>query len=104
MKKMAILMAAALLCACSASVKKEAVSENGDEEIKVEVEMNGEDVVSVSIDETEGGVSKWSRKRNTASSARAASVRNGMNRSLSWKGIWRSMARRTCCMMSRGGH
>ena len=45
MKKMAILMAAALLCACSASVKKEAVSENGDEEIKVEVEMNGEDVV-----------------------------------------------------------
>ena len=58
MKKMAILMAAALLCACSASVKKE----NGDEEIKVEVEMNGEDVVSVSIDETEGGVSKKEQK------------------------------------------
>ena len=98
MKKMAILMAAALLCACSASVKKEAVSENGDEEIKVEVEMNGEDVVSVSIDETEGGVSKKEQKEEYAS------VRNGMNRSLSWKGIWRSMARRTCCMMSRGGH
>ena len=58
MRKTLILLAAALLCACSANVKKEAVSKEGDNEIRVAVEINGADVVSVSIDETEEGVSK----------------------------------------------
>ena len=95
MRKTLILLAAALLCACSANVKKEAVSKEGDNEIRVAVEMNGADVVSVSIDETEEGVSK-KELGDEYGLKRASGVGKEWDQQI-------ASLERTCFTMRRGG-